>query len=315
MHAKGISALRPIPETKQPRGFTEPNNLSFPNCGMKPTSTRTKREIDDSSEELPPNRNIIGGNMAQRGYHPWNVYIENEETGEACGGTLISPTVILTAAHCIYGSKAEDFIVSVGMYDKSKRRAADGVQTRLPSRLLTHPKYDSTSYTSDIGLMILQPKIKITGHVRPICLWNVDSDPKLKRVAGTEAMAVGFGLADNYTLPDELQQVRLPIRTHRECFLSKRKFFGKYLRPGNNFCAGYTNGTSTCNGDSGGSLSVEKDSRWFIRGIVSIGMSKRVKFNGEETLLCHPDQYSLFADVASFMDWIVENTPEISFRN
>ncbi|XP_065346929.1 chymotrypsinogen A-like [Cloeon dipterum] len=168
---------------------------------------------------------------------------------------------------------------------------------------------------SDVGLMILSKKVEISDNVRPICLWNDDSDSNLARVAGTKAMAVGFGLADNYTLPDELQEVRLPILAHKECYLSKKRFFGKYLLPGDNFCAGYTNGTTTCNGDSGGSLSIEKDGRWFIRGIVSSGMSKKVMFEGEERLLCHPNQYSLFADVAGYVDWIVENTPEISFRN
>ncbi|XP_065344608.1 chymotrypsinogen A-like [Cloeon dipterum] len=314
MHAKDIFALRSIPRTKQPRGFTAPNKLSFRNCGRKPTSRRRKRENDDSSEVLPPTSLIFGGHMAQRGGHPWHVSIENEVTGGACGGTLISPRVILTAAHCIYGSKAEDFRVAVGMYDKRQRKGP-GVIRRKLSSLIVHPKYDPEEFISDVGLLILKKKINSSDHVRPICLWNVDSDPNLERVAGTEAMVVGFGLADNYTLPNKLQEARLPIRTHRECFLSKRKFFGKYLRPGDNFCAGYTNGTTTCNGDSGGSLSVEKNGRWFIRGIVSFGMSKKVMFEGEERSLCHPNQYSLFADVASYVDWIVENTPDISFRN
>ncbi|XP_065335528.1 serine proteinase stubble-like [Cloeon dipterum] len=198
------------------------------------------------------------------------------------------------------------------MEDKRKRRAP-GVQRKLVSSLITHPKYDPKEFNSDVGLVILNEKIIITNHVRPICLWNDDSD--LARVAGTEATAVGFGLADNYTLPDKLQEARLPIRAHTECYLSSRRFFEKYLRPGVNFCAGYTNRTTTCNGDSGGSLSVKKDGRWFIRGIVSFGIAKKVMFEGEEIPLCHPDHYSLFADVASYMDWIVDNTPEISFRN
>ncbi|XP_065335018.1 uncharacterized protein LOC135936204 [Cloeon dipterum] len=309
---KDISALRPIPPTKQLRGFNGRDNLSFSNCGRKPTSTRRKRGNDESSEDLQPTRHIFGGNKAQTGNQPWHAYIDNYVTGGKCGGTLISPTAVLTAAHCIYGSEAEDFIVSLGMYDK-RLRSAPGVQRRLLRSLITHPKYDPKEFNSDVGLVILSEKIEITNQVRPICLWNEDSN--LARLAETKAMAVGFGLVDNHTRTNELQEARLPIRDHKECYLSSRRFFAKYLVPGDNFCAGYTNGTTTCNGDSGGSLSVEKDGRWFIRGIVSFGIEKKVMFEGEERSFCRPNQYTLFADVASYMDWIVENTPDISFRN
>ncbi|XP_065335192.1 uncharacterized protein LOC135936344 [Cloeon dipterum] len=313
-HARDISVLRPIPPTKPPRGFKNPGNVSFPNCGWKQTSTRIRRGNEGSSEDFQPSKLIFGGNVAHIRSHPWHASIENEVTGQTCGGTLISLRAVLTAAHCLHGAKAKDFRVTVGMDDKRKRRAP-GVQTRKVRSLIMHPKYDPAELNSDVALMILKKKFNITDDVRPICLWNDDSDSNLARVAETEAMAVGFGLVDNHTRTDILQEARLPIRGHKECYLSSRRFFGKYLRPGDNFCAGFTNGTTVCNGDSGGSLSVKKDGRWFIRGIVSFGMSKKVMFEGEERSFCHPNQYALFADVASYVDWIVGNTPEISFRN
>ncbi|XP_065335757.1 serine protease gd-like [Cloeon dipterum] len=311
-NAKGIYALSMPQPTPRKIEFSAPDNLSFPDCGRKPTAeSRRKRDNDDFSEDLSPIHHVFGGSTAQESGHPWHAYIENEETGTICGGTLISPTVVLTAAHCLYGSKAEDFIVVLGMYDK-RQRTAPGVQRTKVHSLIVHPKYTEL-ISADVGLMILKKKIRITDHIRPICLWNEDSN--LDRVAGTIAMVVGFGLVENYTLPDELQEARVPILAHKECYLSKRAFFGKYLRPGDNFCAGYTNGTTTCNGDAGGSLSVEKDGRWFIRGIASFGMSKRVEFEGEERSLCHPNQYLLYTDVASYMNWIVDNTPDITSKN
>ncbi|XP_065335746.1 uncharacterized protein LOC135936738 [Cloeon dipterum] len=129
---KDILALRPIPPTKQLRGFNERDNLSFPNCGRKPTSTRRKRGNDDFFEDIQLASFIIGGNIAQTREHSWHAYIENYVTGDTCGGTLISPTAVLTAAHCLYGSQAENFVVYLGMEDKRKR-TAPGVQRRKVS--------------------------------------------------------------------------------------------------------------------------------------------------------------------------------------
>ncbi|XP_065335742.1 uncharacterized protein LOC135936734 isoform X2 [Cloeon dipterum] len=309
-HAKDISVLRPIPPTKQPRRFPGPDNLSFQNWGRKPTElTRKRRHYGYYPRDAESTRLILAGNTAQAGRHPWHAFIADTKRRATFGGSLISPTVVLTAAHCIYGSKPNDFIVVFGMYDKRQR--TPGVQMKNVISLKVHPKYDPKEFHIDVGLMILKKKIEITAHVRPIYLWNEDSN--LDRVAGTEAMAVGFGLVDNHTRTNELQEARLPIRGHRECYLSDTRYFGKYLRPGDNFCAGYTNGTTVCNGDSGGSLSVQKDGRWFIRGIVSFTKAKKVMFEGEERSLCDPNHYSLFTDVATYNGWIRMNTPEFSF--
>ncbi|XP_065336822.1 CLIP domain-containing serine protease B4-like [Cloeon dipterum] len=306
-----ISALHSTPQSIPGRRFKTPDEKhSFPNCGIKRRTRRTKRDLDDT-----PVDHILSGTDAEENRHPWHafIYIEkSNSTSSKCGGTLISPRAVLTAAHCIYGTKATDVVeVTIGIYSMMKE--SPGEQNKIPSRVIVHPDYNS-NFHYDIGLMIFDEPFEITDKVHPICLWNEDSS--LDRVAGKYAVVVGFGYAANYSVPDILQEAQLPIKSHKDCYLtSDRNFFGKNLWPGDNFCAGYLNGTTTCNGDSGGSLSLKRIGRWFIRGIVSFGKSTTVRIKDNDTRVCHPYYYSLFTDVATYMDWIVDNTPDISFIN
>ncbi|CAB3376963.1 Hypothetical predicted protein [Cloeon dipterum] len=310
-HAKGISVLPAIPPSKPCRGFKNPNNLSFRHCGRKP-KIRQKRDYDDSyEEEYGVGLHLYSGYKARR-EHPWHACVENTETAEICGGTLISRRTVLTAAHCIYGRRANHLRVSVGMYDKTRRNDST-VQKRRPSQLICHPSYKDGQLKHDVGLMIFKNSFILNKNVHLICLWNEDSS--LSLVAKRLGVVVGFGLNENNDLPKKLQEAQLPIRSHGECYRQHRKFFAKYLYPGDNFCAGYSNGTTTCKGDSGGSLAVQKYGRWFIRGIVSFGITKKVTVDDKQESFCMPNRYSLFVDVASYMDWIVENTPDVSFKN
>ncbi|XP_065336868.1 coagulation factor IX-like isoform X2 [Cloeon dipterum] len=294
-------------------GFKNPNNLSFRNYGKKP-KIRKKRDDDDYSnedEDVDASGYILNGYNAEH-VHPWHAYVENTATGELCGGTLISMRTVLTAAHCIYGRRANQFRVSIGMYDKTIRNDST-VQKRRPSQLICHPGYKDKQFKHDVGLMIFDKSFILNKNVRQICLWNEDSS--LSLVAKRLGVVVGYGLKENDNVPKKLQEAKLPIRSHKECYQQHRKFFAKYLYPGDNFCAGYANGTGTCKGDSGGSLAVEKNGRWFVRGIVSFGITKKVLVDNEEESFCMPNRYSLFVDVASYMDWIVENTPDVSFKD
>ncbi|XP_065335822.1 uncharacterized protein LOC135936799 [Cloeon dipterum] len=303
-----MSVLSPVPPVKSIRAFRSPDDLSFPNCGLKSRVVRSRRETGDEVEEIRSRQLILAGSRAQRGAHPWHATVEG--LGFSCGGSLISKRAVLTAAHCIEGQKAEDFEVTIGMYDKTLRHSAD-IQIKTPSRLKIHPKYSRGKFHYDVGLMIFEKGFELTDHVRPICLWNEDTN--LDAVAGKSALVVGYGYFKNYSHPETLQEAEIPIRSHLECYHSLRKYYGARLKPGDNFCAGYTNGTNVCNGDSGSSLSLEKDGRWFIRGIVSFAKSKKVQINDAEAKVCDPDAFPLFSDVAYYIDWIVHNTPDIYF--
>lgn len=106
-------------------------------------------------------------------------------------------------------------------------------------------------------------------------------------------------------MPDELQQADMPVLSHKTCFQtgnSTSETFERHLIPGENFCAGYKNGTTTCVGDSGGGFAMEINGRWFLRGITSFGIA-------DKQLRCEHN-YVVFLDIVKYLKWIMENSTE-----
>lgn len=61
-----------------------------------------------------PNVRIVGGTEAPQGAWPWQaqlraIYTSSDE--QYCGGTLVAPQWLVTAAHCVTGMKPSDFRV------------------------------------------------------------------------------------------------------------------------------------------------------------------------------------------------------------
>lgn len=96
-----------------------------------------------------------------------------------------------------------------------------------------------------------------------------------------------------------LSQAQMPIVSSWKCLESNREFFhvvlGEY-----NYCAGSRNGTSVCDGDSGGGMYVERDEVYYICGVTSVGA--RQKSAGVRQ--CDPEQYFVFTDVNHHLNWI-----------
>jgi secreted trypsin-like serine protease len=61
-------------------------------------------------------------------------------------------------------------------------------------------------------------------------------------------------------------------------------------------------------GDSGGGFAIEKNGRWFLRGVVSFGMVKVVKnSDGMNTIACDKKIPSIYLDLTQHLNWIKEN--------
>lgn len=114
---------------------------------------------------------IVGGESAHSDTWSWTVFLRIRS--KRCGGSIIAPSWILTAAHCLNNSRASQITVYAGSHEKWK-----GNQIRNVSTIVRHPGYNDSSNTfvNDIALLHLStPLIMTDPHVSIICLPSISS--------------------------------------------------------------------------------------------------------------------------------------------
>uniref|UniRef100_A0A182ISK8 Peptidase S1 domain-containing protein n=1 Tax=Anopheles atroparvus TaxID=41427 RepID=A0A182ISK8_ANOAO len=255
------------------------------------------------------NNLILHARAAVAGHWPWHACIMHHYQGtftNVCGGSIIDKNTILTAAHCVLtpsGLMSVDLVsVEVG---RIRLRIADQ-RTRAyePDRFIVHPEYASNKVQHDIALIKLRTDIEMSDYIQPVCLWN--RGPDLAQVERKFGSVIGFGLNENNEVSDYLREADIPVVDFATCLASNRVAFGAVLTS-MMYCAGSGNGTSACNGDSGGGMFFEYDGVWYVRGLVSFipGLNGQAK--------CDPYQYTVFTDVAKYLDWIQQKHKVQSF--
>ncbi|KAJ9575343.1 hypothetical protein L9F63_025711, partial [Diploptera punctata] len=253
---------------------------------------------------------IFYGEPTIRGQWPWHAAIyrqENRGTSKyICGGSFIGTRSILTAAHCVTKNgrtirDAKEFVIYLGKYDLRNRRETD-VQDFDVNSVFVHPDYNATKLQADVAILVLASSVKITEFVRPVCLWNL-RDVTLQSIVQQVGVVVGWGLDENINIGERLKMVKMPIVNQTTCLWSNPSFFSQFTSE-TTFCAGYRNGSSVCNGDSGGGLVLPEEQAdgsvtWMLRGIVS---SSKPGDSIKE--ICDNQNYIIFTDAAQYLVWI-----------
>jgi len=184
---------------------------------------------------------VVGGDRVSIADHPWVVYVADATGNQFCGGTLVAPTKVVTAAHCATTRTPRNTRVVLGRED---RRGDEGVVARL-SAIWIHPEYVSADQGADVAVLTLRTPV----DYEPLPLAQ-PSDGALYE-AGTSGRVYGWGRTSEQGSGSRyLLGATVPVTDDDYC----RTAYPQY-DPDEMTCAGYDEGgVDTCQGDSGGPL-------------------------------------------------------------
>jgi secreted trypsin-like serine protease len=246
---------------------------------------------------------IVGGGMAEPGEWPWQVALLRKDTNRLlCGGSLIAPDLVLTAAHCLDGDStervADRISVWVGAHDLTE---LDQGQIIDVSYAALHTNYDPYTTDYDIALLRLAEPAQLSAAVQLVQLATRADENRYR--PGTVAAVTGWGsLAWRGDSPDILHEVSVGMVDQDACNAAYSTLYGvPDSITDRMICAGFPEGgKDSCQGDSGGPLVVPDGmGGWLQVGIVSWGAAP------EDQPQCAAAGYpGVYASVPTLLSWI-----------
>ncbi|XP_014235576.1 chymotrypsin-2-like [Trichogramma pretiosum] len=223
---------------------------------------------------------IVGGLSALDGQFPYQVSLRLKNR-HFCGGSILAPRWILTAAHCLSGFNDTAITAVTG-----SRLLSKGGNRYKSVKAIPHELYNSLLIRNDIGLLKLERDIEFGPDVQPVKLPTQDFDK-----ADYPAILSGWGTT-SYPgdVPNELQCIQLRVIDQLECQAVSIRVTHR------NICTLNKKGQGACHGDSGGPL-VSDDVQI---GVVSWGTP------------CAKGRPDVFTRVYSYLDWIQEYVGDLS---
>ncbi len=201
---------------------------------------------------------------------PYNPFIPGI-AGVSCGGTLINPTTVLTAAHCMYYVESDDDEydvywepkdqVYVNLYDVKDPAGVVTINIKDPSEggpdIVVHPGFNHFGFgENDIALVFLPFAIgQEADYAKP------NNDPN-KPVVHDPMRVMGWGLTESGgSASDVLLETTVDYISNEECKEAYADVTAEdpEVQITDGMMCAYKDFTDACDGDSGGPLFLEKD--------------------------------------------------------
>jgi len=235
-----------------------------------------------AESEMKIKPRIINGTEVSQNDETWRFIVALKKNGEQyCGGSLIAPNWILTAAHCLSDNDDNPLVSTV--YD-SVGTASYNLTTMINKdvkRFIVHPKFNGNTMDNDIALIELDSNVS---NITPIMY-----DTKHPLTPGTQTKVAGWGnmRTVSHLYPNDLRDALTPIIDFNQCNASS-SYDGRLTQ--NMICAGYfVSNRDNCDGDSGGPLIIDNT----LVGIVSTGYD------------CAQDGFpGVYTKVQNYISWI-----------
>uniref|UniRef100_A0A182IYJ5 Uncharacterized protein n=1 Tax=Anopheles atroparvus TaxID=41427 RepID=A0A182IYJ5_ANOAO len=247
---------------------------------------------------LKPSSRITNGFEATPGQFPYQIaLLSNFGAGTGlCGGSVLTNNFILTAAHCVVSGATTLANGGTAIMGAHNRNVNEATQQRIAfstGGIIRHPQYSPTNIRNDIAVVRLNSAITYTARIQPARL-PARSDSR--QFGGFTGTVSGFGrTSDASTATSAVVRFTTnPVMTNANCIAR----WNTALIQAQNVCLDGANGRSSCNGDSGGPLTVQDGGQSLQIGIVSFGSAAG----------CSIGMPSVYARVSHFLGWIEANS-------
>lgn len=227
-----------------------------------------------SASVITPTPYIVNGVSSEKGRYPYLATLRELLGDHACGGTLIAPDLVLSAAHCDFGITT----IQLGRYNLSddQERYSEDVETFVVdhSASVRHPRYEesplfSTSYNEYSMDFFVIKLFGVSSRTTPV---KLNDKPHVPFLEGFQMNIMGWGQtdADDYDYVESnstLQEASVRYISNKRCQTAEGyvddiesgfDYYDAYsdLIFDNMLCA-KGRGTDACQGDSGGPLIVK----------------------------------------------------------